>query len=160
MNDVFYIWVGPAYDDVHSAWIHRPGTAHNPSNQSQFERPSSTATYDFDVQEQDMSHTITTINPATGLVLATYEGWNWARIDQAVTAARDAAASWGQQPLEVRTAGVRRLADELRRQRDSFAQLITTEMGKPLAEAAGELEKSAVTAAYYADNASPRSMRC
>ena len=34
-----------------------------------------------------------------------------------------------------------------------MAALITTEMGKPLAEAAAELEKSAVTADYYADQA-------
>ena len=48
---------------------------------------------------------------------------------------------------------MRRLAGELRRQKDTFAALITAEMGKPLAEAAGELEKSAVTAEYYADQA-------
>jgi succinate-semialdehyde dehydrogenase/glutarate-semialdehyde dehydrogenase len=45
------------------------------------------------------------------------------------------------------------LAQQLRTDKDSMAALITAEMGKPLAEAAGELEKSAVTALYYADNA-------
>ncbi len=100
-----------------------------------------------------MSPIIQTINPATGAVLETYEGWPWARIDRAVDDARQAAAAWGEQPLHVRIAAVRRLADELRRQRDAFAHRITAEMGKPLAEAAGELEKSAVTALYYADNA-------
>jgi len=34
-----------------------------------------------------------------------------------------------------------------------MAALITAEMGKPLAEAAAELEKSAITAEYYADQA-------
>ena len=64
-----------------------------------------------------------------------------------------AAADWGRQPLATRVAAVRRLAGELRHQKDSMAALITTEMGKPLAEAAAELEKSAVTADYYADQA-------
>ena len=50
-------------------------------------------------------------------------------------------------------AAVRRIAEELRRQQDTFAALITAEMGKPLGEAAGEMEKSAVTAEYYADQA-------
>jgi succinate-semialdehyde dehydrogenase/glutarate-semialdehyde dehydrogenase len=50
-------------------------------------------------------------------------------------------------------AAVRRIAEELRRQKDTFAALITAEMGKPLGEAAGELEKSAVTAEYYANQA-------
>jgi acyl-CoA reductase-like NAD-dependent aldehyde dehydrogenase len=100
-----------------------------------------------------MSHLITTINPSTGSVLRTYEGWSAAQIDAAVDAGHAAAAAWGLQPLSVRVAAVRRLAEELRRQKGAFATLITAEMGKPLAEAAGELEKSAVTALYYADNA-------
>jgi len=100
-----------------------------------------------------MSHIIETVNPATGAALQTYDGWRWPRIDAAVSAARSAADAWGEQPLERRVAKVRQLADALRRQRDTFARLITTEMGKPLAEAAGELEKSAVTALYYADSA-------
>lgn len=100
-----------------------------------------------------MTNLITTINPATGAVLKTYEGWTPEQIDQAVAAGHAAAKAWGQQPLEVRVAAVRRLAEELRRQKDAFARLVTAEMGKPLAEAAGEMEKSAVTALYYADNA-------
>lgn len=100
-----------------------------------------------------MNKTISTINPATGRVLATYEAWDRARIDRAVDAACAAAAAWGRQTLEVRMAAVRRLAEQLRAQKDRYAGLITAEMGKPLGEAAGELEKSAATAAYYADNA-------
>ncbi|WP_119157181.1 aldehyde dehydrogenase family protein [Caldimonas tepidiphila] len=100
-----------------------------------------------------MTNLITTLNPATGAALKTYEGWAPSQIDLAVAAGHEAAKAWGLQPLEVRVAAVRRLADELRRQKDAFAQLVTAEMGKPLAEAAGEMEKSAVTALYYADNA-------
>lgn len=100
-----------------------------------------------------MNHLITTVNPATGKPIATYDGWTPEQIEQAVADGHAAAVAWGQQPLEVRIAAVRRLADELRRQKDTMARLITEEMGKPIGEAAGELEKSAVTALYYADNA-------
>jgi succinate-semialdehyde dehydrogenase/glutarate-semialdehyde dehydrogenase len=55
--------------------------------------------------------------------------------------------------LEVRLEGLTRLAQELRGQRDQLAALITAEMGKPIAEAEGEIEKSAVTAEYYAAQA-------
>jgi acyl-CoA reductase-like NAD-dependent aldehyde dehydrogenase len=96
---------------------------------------------------------ITTLDPTSGAVLKTYKGWGAAQIDRAVDAARAAALDWGQQPLATRVAAARRLAEELRRQKDRFAALITAEMGKVLAEAAGELEKSAVTALYYADHA-------
>ncbi len=100
-----------------------------------------------------MTHTITTYNPSTGAVLQTYEGWTAEQIEAAVDAGHAAAKAWGQQPLTVRVAAVRRLAEELRRQAKPFAELMTAEMGKVLAEAAGEMEKSAVTALYYADNA-------
>lgn len=100
-----------------------------------------------------MKNVITTINPATGRELQTYEVWTPEQVNEAVDLAHAAATSWGRQALDVRVAAVRRLAEQLRAQKDRFAAMITAEMGKPLAEAAGELEKSAVTALYYADNA-------
>ncbi|MFP4593565.1 aldehyde dehydrogenase family protein [uncultured Ralstonia sp.] len=100
-----------------------------------------------------MTTSITTFNPTTGAPLHTYEAWSANQIEQAVNDGYAAAKAWGKQPLSARVEVVRRLADELRRQSTAFADLITTEMGKVKAEAAGELEKSAVTATYYADNA-------
>ena len=100
-----------------------------------------------------MTATITTINPATGAPLQTYPAFSAEQIEQAVAQGHAAALAWGREPLATRVQAVRRLAAELRAQKDAFAQLITAEMGKPLAEAAGELEKSAVTALYYADHA-------
>lgn len=101
-----------------------------------------------------MSQRITTINPATGAVIQTYEGWAPEQIEQAVAKAHAAALAWGQQPLADRVQALRGLAAQLREQKDQFAALIAAEMGKPLGEAAGELEKSAVTAEYYATQAS------
>jgi len=100
-----------------------------------------------------MTTSITTFNPTTGAPLQTYESWSANQIEQAVNDGYAAAKAWGKQPLTVRVEVVRRLADELRRQSATFADLVTIEMGKVKAEAAGELEKSAVTATYYADNA-------
>lgn len=100
-----------------------------------------------------MTNTITTINPTTGATLKTYEAWDEAQVELAVRKAHDAALAWGKQPVAVRTESLRKVADELRKQKESFAALVTAEMGKPLAEAAGEMEKSAVTALYYADHA-------
>jgi len=100
-----------------------------------------------------MTNVITTVNPTNGQTLHTYEAWTQEQVDLAVDRAHAAAKQWGAQPLEVRLAAVRSLATQLRAQKDRFAALITAEMGKPLAEAAGELEKSAVTAEYYAAEA-------
>lgn len=101
-----------------------------------------------------MSHnTITTVNPATGQTLNTYAAWPPEQVEQALGRAHAAALAWGRESLPQRVAAVRRLATQLRADKDHFAALISTEMGKPLAEAAGEMEKSAVTALYYADQA-------
>src|SRR5680860_216339 len=100
-----------------------------------------------------MPSTITTVNPATGATLSTYAAWSPEQVERAVATGSAAASAWGSESLATRVAAVRRLAAELRRQKQTFAALITAEMGKPLAEAAGELEKSAVTAEYYAERA-------
>jgi acyl-CoA reductase-like NAD-dependent aldehyde dehydrogenase len=96
---------------------------------------------------------ITTVNPATGSTLSTYEALTDEQIEQAVAQGAAAATAWGRQPLADRIGTVHRLAAELRKQKATFAALVTAEMGKPLAQAVGELEKSAVTAEYYADQA-------
>ena len=96
---------------------------------------------------------IITVNPATGAMLSRYQASTAEQIEQSVAAGAAAAEAWGQQLLETRVAAVRRLANILRQQKGTFAQLVTAEMGKPLGEAEDELEKSAVTAEYYADQA-------
>ncbi|MEX3975863.1 aldehyde dehydrogenase family protein [Paraburkholderia caribensis] len=100
-----------------------------------------------------MTTQIATICPINGAQLETYPSMSDAAIESAVSKGYAAAKSWGHRPLDERVAAVRRLADELRKQAGAFAELITSEMGKVSAEAAGEMEKSAVTALYYADNA-------
>jgi len=96
---------------------------------------------------------ITTVNPATGDPLATYDSHNDEQIDQLLQRAHHASLAWGTTPLERRVEVVSSLARALRERRDEFATLITAEMGKPLFEAAAEIEKSAVTADYYTAHA-------
>ncbi|WP_321937470.1 NAD-dependent succinate-semialdehyde dehydrogenase [Paraburkholderia sp. J8-2] len=100
-----------------------------------------------------MALEINTVNPVSGAALETYQSWSAERIEQAVAAGHGAALAWGKTPLTQRVDAIRRLADELRRQSPTLSKLVTTEMGKIAAEAAGEVEKSAVTALYYADHA-------
>lgn len=96
---------------------------------------------------------ITTVNPATGRTLTTYDSHSDAQLDDLLQRGHDATRAWGRVPVAERAAVVRGLAEHLRARRDEYAHLITEEMGKVLAEAAGEIEKSAVTADFYATNA-------
>lgn len=96
---------------------------------------------------------ITTTDPATGQALATYESMTLKQVEQAVQRGHDAAARWGETSLPSRLEALTRLAAQLRKESPRLAALITAEMGKPIAEAEGEVEKSAVTAEYYAAHA-------
>ncbi|MPY49827.1 aldehyde dehydrogenase family protein [Streptomyces acidicola] len=93
---------------------------------------------------------IETVNPATGRPTAAYEAWDAARIEAAVERAHAASLAWARVPVTERAARAARLADSLREHAGQLADLAVAEMGKPVAEAAGEVEKSALTADYYA----------
>lgn len=99
-----------------------------------------------------MSAIVRTTNPATGQPLAEYEAWDTVRIEAAVERAHAAARAWALVPVAERAARVGHLATVLREHRQTLAQLAVTEMGKPVVEAEGEVSKSALTAAYYAEH--------
>ncbi|MER6088630.1 NAD-dependent succinate-semialdehyde dehydrogenase [Streptomyces bluensis] len=94
--------------------------------------------------------TIETVNPATGRPIAVYEAWDAARIETAVARAHAASLAWARVPVTERAGRAARLAGTLREHAGQLAELAVAEMGKPVTEAAGEVEKSALTADYYA----------
>jgi succinate-semialdehyde dehydrogenase/glutarate-semialdehyde dehydrogenase len=97
-----------------------------------------------------MSSILQTVDPSTGEPTATYEGWDADRIETAVARAHAASRAWALVPVTERAARADRLAQTLREHKDHLASLAVAEMGKPVGEAEGEVEKSAVTAEYYA----------
>ncbi|MFJ8537364.1 aldehyde dehydrogenase family protein [Streptomyces sp. NPDC093591] len=97
-----------------------------------------------------MSSVLQTVDPSTGEPTATYEGWDADRIETAVARAHAASRAWALVPVTERAARADRLAQTLREHKDHLASLAVAEMGKPVGEAEGEVEKSAVTAEYYA----------
>lgn len=90
------------------------------------------------------------INPTTGRRLASYRGHSSAEVERAVARAQSAQPAWRALAPRVRARHLRALARTLRAHRDSLAALATAEMGKPITQARGEVEKSAVLCDYYA----------
>lgn len=95
---------------------------------------------------------VTTVNPATGEALATYEETSAAQLDETLERAHRAAAVWRVVPPEERVAALRRMAASFRARREELALLITAEMGKPLAEAGAEVDKCAWACEWFADH--------
>lgn len=93
------------------------------------------------------------INPATGKTLASFDLHADAAIDATLDRAVQAQRDWRWTSAETRSALLRRMAEAFRRNRDALAEIVTAEMGKPIGEARGEVEKCALNCDFYADAA-------
>src|SRR5580704_7520178 len=93
------------------------------------------------------------IYPYTQEILSEYPLMNDATLDQIINNASKAYGSWKKYSFSERAKILKNVAAILRRDLEIFATLITNEMGKVISEARGEIEKCAVTAEYYAENA-------
>jgi acyl-CoA reductase-like NAD-dependent aldehyde dehydrogenase len=83
--------------------------------------------------------TFDVINPATEQVIAACPRADAAQLDAAVAAAKAAFPAWSAKSLAERRRLLTALADALAARSDEFARLLTSEQGKPLAHAAGEI---------------------
>ena len=90
------------------------------------------------------------INPATGEQIAHYRYESAAQLDAALARAAAAAAQWRRSSLDQRSALLLALAKALRDNGETLARSITLEMGKPIAQARGEIEKCAQLCQWYA----------
>lgn len=91
-------------------------------------------------------------NPATGEVLETFDHATDQEILAAVDGAHEAFLSWRDTPIEERAKLVTRVAELFEERKDELAEIIATEMGKPVSEGLEEAEFSGDIFAYYADN--------
>jgi len=96
---------------------------------------------------------IRSIDPATEEVVATFEPFDEEQVDRALNEARSAFRAWRARSFAERAVPMKRLAALLRERADRYAELMTAEMGKPIAEAKAEIEKCAWNCDFYAANA-------
>ena len=92
-------------------------------------------------------------NPATGEVDATYPTATEQDIQQAIEQADSAYQDWRPVSLNERSALLHKIADIYLERQDELARIVANEMGKPVAQAKGEIGLVAEIYRYYADNA-------
>jgi succinate-semialdehyde dehydrogenase/glutarate-semialdehyde dehydrogenase len=90
------------------------------------------------------------INPATGAEIDRHEAHTPAEVEQRLQRGFDAFRANRARSFAERAAALRTVADLLEAQADTLAELMTREMGKPLAQARGEAEKCAWVCRHYA----------
>ncbi|MBS2937970.1 NAD-dependent succinate-semialdehyde dehydrogenase [Nocardioides sp. J2M5] len=89
-------------------------------------------------------------DPATGVVVKEFDSATDAEVDSAVEAAHTAYGAWRRADVAERTGLLQRIADTYRERSEELAALMTTEMGKPVAQARGEVALAASIFEYYA----------
>jgi acyl-CoA reductase-like NAD-dependent aldehyde dehydrogenase len=97
------------------------------------------------------SHTrerVESINPATGQVVGSVPRSDQQDVDHAVQAAREAFKSWRLTPAPRRGEILFEIGRLLRQRKQDLGELLTTEMGKVLPEALGDVQE-AIDMAYY-----------
>lgn len=99
------------------------------------------------------------VNPATGAVIGQCPKASPAQLDAALKAADDAFAGWSRTSGAERYAILRRAADLLRERAPAIARIVTAEMGKPRAQAIGEITSSCDVVDFLGEEAKRRGGR-
>lgn len=92
-------------------------------------------------------------NPATGEILGSVSKSEEDETQSAIAAAKAAMSSWSKKTAKERHDYLKRTAEVLRSRADHIAQIITTEMGKPLHEAKAEISLAIDYLDWYAEEA-------
>ena len=95
--------------------------------------------------------TFPVIDPATGLVLAEVASAAVADGDAALTSAHQHQEAWGRTAPRVRAEILRRAFEKVTEMADEFALLMSLEMGKPVAEARGEVAYGAEFLRWFSE---------
>ncbi len=92
------------------------------------------------------------INPVNSDVVGVYPQLTDNEINEIITDVENEFHSWRKIPINERSGYFKYLSEAIQIRKDEFARLMALEMGKPLSQGIGEIEKCAWVCDYYADN--------
>ncbi|MEL7488910.1 MAG: aldehyde dehydrogenase family protein, partial [Pseudomonadota bacterium] len=92
-------------------------------------------------------------NPATGEMIGSVPKFGAAETTAAIDAAQEAFLDWRARSATERADACRRFFEALMDNQEPLARLLTTEMGKPLAEARGEIGAAAAFFKWFGEEA-------
>jgi len=95
---------------------------------------------------------IQTINPNTNKLVKSFEEMTDEAVNKAVAQAEKAFTGWRKTSYKERSQLLSKVAQLMRREKNSLAETITLEMGKLISQAEGEIDLSANIIEYYADH--------
>lgn len=93
------------------------------------------------------------VNPATGETIDSIDELRDSDVERALQKATTRYETWKDRSLQYREELLMNAADVLRENLEKYASIMTTEMGKPIEQSRGEVEKCAWVCEHYAKNA-------
>ena len=103
--------------------------------------------------EADSGETLQVTNPATGEVIGTVPKMGARETEAALAAAESARHAWAARTAKDRAAVLKKWFALMMQHQDALGELLTLEMGKPLAEAKGEVAYGASFIEWFAEEA-------
>jgi len=103
--------------------------------------------------DADSGATFAVTNPATGETIANVPRCGVEETRRAIVAAERALPAWRARPAKERALVLRRLSDLMLAHQEELAVLLTSEQGKPLAEARGEIAYAASFFEWFGEEA-------
>jgi succinate-semialdehyde dehydrogenase/glutarate-semialdehyde dehydrogenase len=94
------------------------------------------------------------VDPSTGTRIETYEEHTESDVTEALNRSTEAFDSWRDRSIRDREQLLAAAGDVLRDNKQEYAETMTREMGKPITQAIGEVEKCAWVCDHYAEYAS------
>jgi len=91
-------------------------------------------------------------NPTTDILIQEYKEHTKSEIDQILNSSEKSFRNWQSYDYGKRADLMSKAGEILRNNKDKYAELMTGEMGKPIAGARAEVEKCAWVCDYYAEN--------
>lgn len=135
-----------------SALVHRLDNKQKPDVQISDQGLSKTQAYiDGKWVDADSGDTFTVLNPATGEAIAEVAKCGTAETRRAILAAEAAMVSWRRKTAKERGLILRKWFNLLMENQEDLAQILTAEMGKPLAEARDEIAYGANYVEWFAE---------
>lgn len=100
-----------------------------------------------------MKQQVITVNPYNLEEIADYDFYGDGYIGEIIEGAHDCFKNWKKTRFEEREDLVNRISKTLEKNKNEYAKLITTEMGKPIRESIAEIEKCIWLCEYYKEHA-------
>jgi len=93
------------------------------------------------------------LNPATGKKIKTYKEHSEMQVEKIIKAAHGSFLNWRTVNFKERAALMNKAAAVLENNKETYARIITEEMGKPIKQSRSEIEKCAWGCLFYAEHA-------